>query len=376
MSDSNEEKIAVPARIGTDTYSSILDEIPQLYYRAPVFVIASFCFCLIIFLFVFDTQRVIYAHGKFISKDSSIAVIADYDCNISKTLVKVGDKITKDMDIFVVEPILGTDNPKLLKKKIFLLKHTIKNLQQGERILNKIDRNFNMISSYQSVVIENPHVNDFISKLLKIHIRLSHLNRTVTTSDQITIELLEIEKKQVLSNLNNVAMKLQLELDDAKSILNTYQNNLQLLQDKIYNSYIKSPQSGVVIDLSNKNNQTITNGQIVARVLPSSASLIVHAKVPSAHIHLIDLGNKVYIKVKSYPYQKFGVLSGVISKISPDLGDAGHFVVEIQADKTELSIDNTQINMYPGLLCDIEILTKKQAVINFFLKIKHSVGEI
>lgn len=374
--DPKQNQSELNSRIGADTYSSILDEIPPIYYRAPVFLIAAFCVFLLVFLFVFQTQRVISAEGSFISQDDSIALIADYDCKLSEVLVKVGDKIAQNTDILLVEPILGTDNPKLLKKDITLLKSSIKTLQQGIRILSKIDRNSNMIGSYKKIVIENSKVNNFVSKLLKVHIQLEHLSITLSPENQVNFDLLQLEKKQLISNLKSMVTQLDLDLDLAKSQLKTYENNLRLLQLKIYNSYVKSKHSGVIVELDGDRSATINSGQVIARILPSSAKLTVTAKVQSAHIHLVDLGNKAYIKLKSYPFQKFGIISGTISKISPHLGDAKHFLVDIEPDETSLSVDNTTINMYPGLHANIEILTKKQAVINFFIKIKNTVGEI
>ncbi|MCJ8346841.1 HlyD family efflux transporter periplasmic adaptor subunit, partial [bacterium] len=323
-------------RINVDRYSNILEETPSIYYRAAVYLIAGFCIFLLFFVFVFKTQRIIKASGSFISLDSSIAIVAAYDCTITKSLVKIGDKVTKTTDIFQTDPIIGQNNPKLLKKKVNSLKEEVKSLQQALRILKKVYRNTNMISSYQDTEITNTLVNEQLSNLLKIHIQMNFITannsrNNLNAQELRSLDLLKIEKKRYLSKIPNSIKSLETQLDQFKIDLQRNLLNLRLLQEKVYYSYIKSPLDGVIVELNTAlEMRKVQQETIVGRILPSTAKLLVNAKVRSSHIHLVNLNDKVFVKVNSYPFQKFGLITGNISKISPQLGDAKHFVVTIQ----------------------------------------------
>lgn len=134
------------------------------------------------------------------------------------------------------------------------------------------------------------------------------------------------------------------------------------------NKDVVAPFDGVIKTLKfGKEGAVVTATQVVAEILPESTQLIVEAEVSNKDIGFVEAGQAVDVKVDTYDYQKYGMLSGSVVYVSPDAIENEklekvykvHVLLEKNASAPELS---------QGMECSVEIKTDRRRIIEFFLE--------
>jgi hemolysin D len=142
--------------------------------------------------------------------------------------------------------------------------------------------------------------------------------------------------------------------------------------------------------------QVVTTGQQLVVITPNSGRLQVEALVANLDIGFVKLGQDAAIKVDAFPFTRFGVLRGKVTKIasgavaeqdakrafanatsaanvnqSPNIApgqpEAFVFPVTIALDETAIKVDDTTIPLTPGMTVNVEIKTDSRRVIDYLL---------
>jgi hemolysin D len=110
-------------------------------------------------------------------------------------------------------------------------------------------------------------------------------------------------------------------------------------------------------------------------MVPDSADLYIEANVPSRDISYLKLGDNVRVKLESYPFQRFGTVTGTLGMISPDSlpqdeNDAKSAMVyrvqvDLNDDSARLAARN--IMLKPGLVASAEIKTGTRTIASYIL---------
>jgi len=95
--------------------------------------------------------------------------------------------------------------------------------------------------------------------------------------------------------------------------------------------------------------------------------------IPQSEIQKVHAGQQVLIRLKSYPFEQFGIVKGIVKGISATLDNNGEFTatVSIVTNGT-----NSAIQLRPGMLGDAEVATQdvsifKRVSANVFKSVKH-----
>ena len=132
---------------------------------------------------------------------------------------------------------------------------------------------------------------------------------------------------------------------------------------------IKAPFDGTVKSLIAENPGTVVAAtQEVAEIVPDADKTIVEVECKNADIGYVKEGQDVDIKVDTYDYQKFGMLSGTVFYISPDASD-NERQEKVYKVQIELSDDNrNDMQLSQGMECSAEIKTGSRKIIDFFME--------
>ena len=131
-------------------------------------------------------------------------------------------------------------------------------------------------------------------------------------------------KKETLENLSKSDSDLPPAIRDAEKA--SYENDLQML---------KAPVAGFINSLSVKNpGGVVSASQIITSIVPDNTPLIVEATLNNEDRAYIDVGQRVEVKVDTYPFQKYGVLPGHIIWISTN-SDASNYATAQQQESPE-----------------------------------------
>ena len=135
------------------------------------------------------------------------------------------------------------------------------------------------------------------------------------------------------------------------------------------NKNIYAPYDGVIKVLNvDKEGAVVTATQVVAEVLPDSSQLIVEAEVSNSDIGFVEIGQEVDIKIDTYDYQKYGMLSGRVIYISPDAIENERME---KVYKVNVLLDEEgagKLELAQGMQCSVEIKTDTRHIVEFFLE--------
>ena len=135
------------------------------------------------------------------------------------------------------------------------------------------------------------------------------------------------------------------------------------------NRDIRAPFDGVVKSLiAEKPGTVVAATQEVAEIVPDADRPIVEVECKNADIGYVKEGQQVDIKVDTYDYQKFGMLSGTVCYISPDASE-NERQEKVYKVQIALSDENRKnMELAQGMECSAEIKTGQRKIIDFFME--------
>ena len=159
------------------------------------------------------------------------------------------------------------------------------------------------------------------------------------------------------------------ELTDATGEMATLQQSQTSLEDVVSQADIRSPINGTVQRLLiNTVGGVITPGTAVVELVPQDDQLIVEAKVSPKDIAFIRQGQPAILKFSAYDFTIYGGMSAEVQHISADAitndKDETYYLVRLE---TKRSIADESLDILPGMIVQVDILTGKKTVLNYIL---------
>ncbi|PRO70019.1 HlyD family type I secretion periplasmic adaptor subunit [Alteromonas gracilis] len=158
-------------------------------------------------------------------------------------------------------------------------------------------------------------------------------------------------------------------LTDATAEMATLQQSQTSLEDVVSQAALRSPINGTVQRLLiNTVGGVITPGSAVVEIVPQDDQLIVEAKVSPKDIAFIREGQQAILKFSAYDFTIYGGMSAEVQHISADAitneKDETYYLVRLETKK---SIANEVLEILPGMIVQVDILTGKKTVLNYIL---------
>ncbi len=107
--------------------------------------------------------------------------------------------------------------------------------------------------------------------------------------------------------------------------LQTLSTTSQLEQNVAKNTYreglleLKAPQAGVVKDLATTTlGAVIQPGTVLLSLVPIDEPLLAEVAIENSDIGFVEVGQPVRLKLAAYPFQKYGMVEGVVKTVSAD----------------------------------------------------------
>lgn len=154
---------------------------------------------------------------------------------------------------------------------------------------------------------------------------------------------------------------LQLENDIAqqKGIFTQALNTLKAQLDEWKTKYLLvAPIEGKIAFAGFiQENQQIKNNQIVCFINPENTQYFVAVNIPQQNFGKIKQGQKVLLKLPSYPYQEFGAITGKLDFISNIPTDSGYLAKVLLPNGLQTNYKKL-VQYHEGLLADAEIITE------------------
>lgn len=149
------------------------------------------------------------------------------------------------------------------------------------------------------------------------------------------------------------------------------ENNLAKAKRTLEQTTITAPVDGTILALNTRTIGGVVNvAERIAQIVPDNDLLYVDVTLDNQDVGFVRVGQRVVIKVATYPFQRYGYLEGTVENISPDA---------IQDEKKGLvykakvklsganSLKKNRLKLLPGMSVSAEITTGKRRIIEFFL---------
>ena len=196
----------------------------------------------------------------------------------------------------------------------------------------------------------------------KYSITLAEKNRLASVRDIIPQSRYDSVAKEASELSHNIAA-LSASLSELRN------KRLQLEKQK---QILKSPIDGYVNEIMvHTIGGVVTPAEKIMTIVPKDASLQIKAKVLNQDVGFVETGMPVSIKVDTYNFQKYGILDGVVTVVSPNsikdehLGDI--YEVYIEPKNTTLMVEGKEQTIKYGMTTTNEIKIGKRRIIEFFI---------
>jgi adhesin transport system membrane fusion protein len=142
------------------------------------------------------------------------------------------------------------------------------------------------------------------------------------------------------------------------------------LADRVRQSEIRATTRGVVQTMHvNTIGGVVSPGRDVIDIIPLNDNLIIEAKIRPQDIAFLRPGQSAVIKFTAYDFMIFGGFPATVSHISADTitdeRDNTFYIVRLTTNTEDLP---DYINIIPGMIAEVDVITGKRTVLQYLLK--------
>lgn len=216
---------------------------------------------------------------------------------------------------------------------------------------------------------------------LRLQNELSNIDQRITSADSAVLGQNQqlLQSQSALTQAQNQSQTQTAETNSAfnnqiitaeKRIIEL-ENNLVKAKQILAQTTITAPVDGTVLSLTVKTIGGVVNaGQQLAQIVPEKVPLYVDAALDNQDVGFVEPGQRVVVKVATYPFQRYGYLEGTVENISPDAiqDDKKSLIYKAKIKlNDEKSSKQNQLKLLPGMSVSAEITTGQRRIIEFFL---------
>lgn len=261
---------------------------------------------------------------------------------------------------------------------------TISNYQQqlqfNQQTKNQLETNAQNLKNRKAEIEKQlPNANP-VDKL-RLQNELTSIDQRITSADSAVLGQNQqlLQSQSALTQAQNQSQTQNAETNSAfsnqiitaeKRIIEL-ENNLVKAKQILAQTTVTAPVDGTVLSLTVKTIGGVVNaGQQLAQIVPEKVPLYVDAALDNQDIGFVKPGQRVVVKVATYPFQRYGYLEGTVENISPDAiqddkkGLIYKAKIKLNDDK---SSKQNQLKLLPGMNISAEITTGQRRIIEFFL---------
>lgn len=132
---------------------------------------------------------------------------------------------------------------------------------------------------------------------------------------------------------------------------------------------VKSPLAGRVgyAGILQENQQIALNQELFI-INPGNTNFFGEVQIPQYNMGKVKLGQRALVKLRSYPFEEYGVIDGKISYITDVALKDSVFIAKIDFGKFEQKNPANPIVLKPGMQADAEIITKESSLLQRFIR--------
>lgn len=191
---------------------------------------------------------------------------------------------------------------------------------------------------------------------------------------QITLSETQIKAKENALAIGDVSFQKDLmqEMVEKDKAIQELEKEVEKMQKRLSFQTVIAPVDGIVLGVgTNTIGGVVSSEKPIVTIVPDNTPLIVEAMVLNKDIGFVHKGQKVDIKLDTFPFQKYGSLEGTIETISPDAiqdEKQGYvYRIKVKPTETRIKVGEKWMPISPGMTVQAEVKTGKRRIIEFFI---------
>ena len=197
---------------------------------------------------------------------------------------------------------------------------------------------------------------------------VASLKATITQSEKKIAQITSAYRQQLQNERVDAAAQLhKLEQDAVKQ-----EHRYGLLE-------LKAQHSGIIKDLATHTRGTVVQpGTILLTIVPQDEPLLAEVWISNLDAGFIIPGQAVRVKLAAYPFQKYGMLDGIVRHVSADASSpqeknnspppAGlNYLALVELNSPVLEAQGARLRLTPGMQVSAEILLGTRTVLEYLL---------
>lgn len=184
---------------------------------------------------------------------------------------------------------------------------------------------------------------------------------------------IEEAKEKRREQFSKFRTETQKELAEAQDKLNSLDEVLISLQDRLERTTVISPVNGTIKTIKiNTVGGVIQPGMDLIEIVPVEDSLLVEAKIAPKDIAFLRPGLDAIIKLSAYDFAIYGGLKGKVEHISADTikdeKDESYYYIKVRTEESYLDKNNNPLPIMSGMTANVDVITGKKTVLDYLLK--------
>jgi len=262
----------------------------------------------------------------------------------------------------------------ILKKRINQLEKEIEALEAQEKAAdNQLDILANELEMTKKMVeMRNSPVTDQLNlqkQIAELQGKKGSLTASIAKSQQsiseTNLEIVNFSKE----HLNTILAEMQ----EIEAKISGLTEQLTSTSDILKRTIIKSPTSGIVMDLKfHTKGAVIPPGGEIMNIVPQDEELIIEAKINPKDIDVVKKGLEAKINLSAFKAKKVPKLDGILLSVSADIlldeiTGENYFLGRIKISDKSLKSLKENIAIYPGMPAEVFIITGSRTLLSYLL---------
>ena len=307
-------------------------------------------------------DEVITVQGRLVPQKGGVEVKSPVSGQLSELIVSNGAQVVKGDQLLRYDVLAAKGQERTLTRQLEL---------EGERIEDQLRSN----AQRQTTLQRNIKLTEQILERLKPLVEAGAISEV-----QILQQANQLETQ--IDELIQLKTKREELQNDSRSRSAQLQGELNQLRNQLRNEVVKAPISGTVFDLAPDNDRYVTTtAEPLMKIVPSG-QLGGEVNVGNQDIGFIRSGQKVKVRVNSFPYTEYGEIDGTINRIGADalpptdLIRSYHFPVDLSLERsTQETPDGTTIPLQPGMTITTNLKLRDRRLIELLGDLFNDRGE-
>jgi membrane fusion protein len=268
---------------------------------------------------VYEGKIVEAGHSLFkVEANISLANESNYHKVIISNLVEISRSIEKQLDS---EEVLLGNLLVQLDRDIKLLTEQISTLKSQQSLyMQRVKLNEDVVKDFESLASVG-HVSKLDLSMQRYGL-LSLYQTGISIDSQIVSLIRELADRKNQKEIN--VLESRRRIGDLKSRLHDINNQLAVA-DFSSGNIVASPRSGSITGITYAEGSMVTQGEVLLNILPVEPNLHGVIYVPTASIGFMQVGQHVRVRVRAFPYQRFGSINGTVVEVSDVATNYDHY---------------------------------------------------